>query len=203
MDILEIPQQQRFRGPWKGYQFYEDNEEDAFLQCSYITNKRIVQAMLVCMVLIDVLVVNVAQSYNCWEASTFSAMDSYTSSIQICAICTSPVAIACTIYPQAAYIANITMGFLCQFFGGLPCTTARFHCFSSLPWTPTKEHASSQNNVMLLPWGVQLRGPRTPTPPPPPQRVLWPTVSCQRCRPSLHGHQRRPKENFVHFAHYP
>ena len=29
-------------------------------------------------------------------------------------------------------------------------------------------------------------------PPPPPQRGLWPTISCQRCRPQDHGHRRRP-----------
>ena len=70
------------------------------------------------MVLIDVSVVNVAQSYNCWEAFAFSAMDSYTNNIQICARCTSLVAITCTIYPRATRIANITMGFPCQFCRG-------------------------------------------------------------------------------------
>ena len=46
MDIVEIPQQHQFQGPWKGYQFYEDSEEEAFLQRNYISDKRIVQVVL-------------------------------------------------------------------------------------------------------------------------------------------------------------
>ena len=62
-----------------------------------------------------------------------------------------------------------------------------------------------RNSRRRLPKGGDSAGPPTPTPPPP-LGGLRPTVSCQsRKRPMLHGHQRRPKENFVPFApqHYP